>query len=202
MSILSSSSSSSSPKSWSSIRTSISSSVELRLMVLLAGCATIDSSRVLAQGLTSPELVPLAPPECTQAVVELLYGVFHHCLVACLSFSLWMRVSFLACSLSICLWVALILSVCALGCSCTLSWYSNLALLACSVVEIPGVWEDAVAEAVVSLLFPFMELVLREGRVTAAGLEEVVVAEGFLEAKVVEEAWEEDVPGTVVEEEG
>ena len=53
-----------------------------------------------------------------------------------------------------------------------------------------------------SLHFPFVELVLREGRVTAAGLEEVVVAEGFLEAKVVEEAWEEDMPGTVVEEEG
>ena len=58
------------------------------------------------------------------------------------------------------------------------------------------------AEAVVSLLFPFAELVLREGRVTAAGLEEVVVAEGFLVAMVVEEAWEEDVPETVVEEEG
>ena len=57
------------------------------------------------------------------------------------------------------------------------------------------------AEVVVSLFFPLMELVLWEGRVMAAGLEEVVVAEGFLVAMVVEEAWEEDVPGTVVEEE-
>ena len=55
--------------------------------------------------------------------------------------------------------------------------------------------------AVVSLHFPFVELVLRDGRDTAADLEEVVVAEGFLEAKVVEEAREEDVPETVVEEE-
>ena len=77
----------------------------------------MDSSRVVAQGLTSPVLVPLAPPECTQAVVELLYGVFHYCLVACLSFSFWRMVSFLACSLSISLLVALILSVWFLSCS-------------------------------------------------------------------------------------
>ena len=203
MSILSSSSGSTFPRSWSRTRTSISSSVESRLTVLLLGWATIDSSSVLTHGLTSPELVLLAPPECTQAVVELLYGVFHHCLVAFLSFSFLMRFSFLACSFSISLWVALILSCCSLSCSCTLIWYSSLALLACSVVEMPGAWEAAVAEAVVSLLFPVLEPVLREGRATAAGLEEAAVAEGFsLVALVEEEAWEEEVVlVTVLEEE-
>ena len=56
------------------MRTSISSAVESRLMVLSAFCTIMDSFMLalLDQGLTSPELVPLAPPECTQAVVELL----------------------------------------------------------------------------------------------------------------------------------
>ena len=68
-----------------------------------------------------------------------------------------------------------------------------MALLACSVVEMPG----AVVGAVVSL-----DLELREGRVVAAGLEEEAVAEGFLEARVLEEVREEDdVPETVMEEE-
>ena len=65
---------SSSIKSWSRSRTSISSTGESRLMVLSAFWTIMDSFMLplLFQGLTSPELMPLAHPECTQAVVELL----------------------------------------------------------------------------------------------------------------------------------